>query len=137
MLYGVPTKVFNQSIKRNMKRFPPDFMFRLTKKEKNKVVTFCDHLKELKFSSFLPHAFTEHGAPMAANVLNTPKSVNTSIFIIRVFVKLRQILSSHKDLAQKIEELEEKYDAQFKVVFDAIRELMKPPEPTQRKIGFH
>jgi hypothetical protein len=136
-LYGVPTKVFNQAVKRNRERFPDDFIFQLTKEEKDEVVTNCDHLKRLKFSPNLPFAFTEHGAIMAATILNSPVAIKASIQVVRAFVKLREMLATHKDLAKKLEDMERKYDAQFKVVFDAIRELMKPPEPKKRQIGFH
>ena len=136
VLYGVPTKVFNQAVKRNIKRFPDDFMFRLTKHEKHEVVTNCDHLKHLKFSPTLPYAFTEHGVIMAANILNSERAIQVSVQVVRVFVHLRQILATHVELARKLEALEKKYDKQFKVVFDAIRELMEPPEPKKRPIGF-
>jgi hypothetical protein len=136
-LYGVPTKVFNQAVKRNRERFPDDFIFQLTKEEKDEVVTNCDHLKRLKFSPNLPFAFTEHGAIMAATILNSPVAIKASIQVVRAFVKLREMLATHKDLAKKLEDMERKYDTQFKVVFDAIRELMKPPEPKKRQIGFH
>ena len=122
-LYGVLTKVLNQAVKRNKERFPVDFMFQLTKEEKDEVVTNCDHLKRLKFSPTLPHAFTEHGAIMLATILNSPVAVQASIQVVRAFVRLRQMLASNADLARKLDTLERKYDAQFKVVFDAIRQL--------------
>ena len=135
-LYGVPTKVLNQAVKRNKKRFPIDFMFQLTQEEKYKVVTNCDHLKKLKFSPNLPYAFTEHGAIMLATILSSPIAVQASIQVVRAFVKLREMLTAHKDLARKLDKMEKKYDSQFKVVFDAIRQLMAPSEPKSRKIGF-
>jgi len=135
-LYGVPTKRFNEQVKRNKERFPADFMFRLTAEEKSEVVANCDHLKKLKFSATLPYAFTEHGAVMAANVLNSPTAVQASIQVVRAFVRLRQMLASHEQLARKLEALEKKYDQSFKVVFDTIRALMTPPEPKRRTIGF-
>ena len=95
-------------------------MFRLTEAEKAEVITICDHLRPLRFSPSLPHAFTEHGAIMLASLLNTRIAVQASVQVVRAFVRLRSILATHKDLARKLEELE-KYDAQFKVVFDAIR----------------
>ena len=116
-LYGIPTKALKQAVKRNFDRFPPDFMFELTEKEKTEVVTNCDHLAKLKFSPYLPYAFTEHGALMLANVLNSPKAVQVSVQIVRTFIRLREILATHKDLARKLEEMEKKYDQQFKVVF--------------------
>jgi hypothetical protein len=135
-LYGVTTKRLNEQVKRNRERFPNDFMFQLTEEEKAEVVANCDHLKRLKFSHALPYAFTEHGAIMLASVLNSPIAVQTSVLVVRAFVKLREMLATHKDLAKKLDEMEKKYDMQFKVVFDAIRELMRPPEPKRRKIGF-
>ena len=135
-LYGVPTKALNQAVKRNKDRFPQDFMFQLTKAEKEEVVTNCDHLKRLKFSSNLPYAFTEHGTIMLATVLNSPVAVQTSIQIVKAFVRLRQMLASNAELMKKMTELEKKYDKQFKVVFEAIYEMMKPPEPSRRQIGF-
>ncbi|MGB7622472.1 MAG: ORF6N domain-containing protein [Terriglobia bacterium] len=135
-LYGVTTKRLNEQVRRNQNRFPRDFMFQLMAAEKAKVVAICDHLSKLKFSPVLPNAFTEHGAIMAASVLNTPRAIEVSVFIVRAFIRLREILASHKDLARKLESLERKYDAQFKVVFDAIRQLMAPPRPKRRRIGF-
>ena len=135
-IYGVTTKRLNEQIKRNRDRFPEDFMFQLTKEEKDEVVANCDHLKKLKYSPVLPNAFTEHGAIMIATILNSPVAVQASIHVVRAFVKLRQILASNKELSKRFNELEKKYDAQLKVVFDAIRQLMTPPEPKRRKIGF-
>jgi hypothetical protein len=136
-IYGVTTKALNQSVKRNASRFPTDFMFQLTEIEKSEVVTNCDHLARLKFSPYLPYAFTEHGALMLANVLNSQRAAQTSVQVVRVFVRLRQMLSSNAELARKLESLEKKYDAQFKVVFDAIRQLMSPSAKPKREIGFH
>jgi hypothetical protein len=136
VLYGVTTKRLNEQVKRNRNRFPEDFMFQLTKKEKVEVVANCDHLKRLKFSPNLPYAFTEHGAIMLATVLNSPIAVHASIQVVRAFVRLRKMIASDKELALKIEKLEKKYDEQFKVVFEAIRELMTPQEPKRRRIGF-
>jgi hypothetical protein len=137
-LYGTTTKAFNQAIKRNKRRFPMDFMFQLTSEEKQKVVTNCDHLRALKYSPQLPNVFTEHGALMAASILNTPRAIDVSVFVVRAFVRLRQLLASHAELARKVDALEKKYDTQFKVVFDAIRQLMTPPneEKPKRRIGF-
>jgi len=134
-LYGVPTKRFNEQVKRNLTRFPGDFMFQLTESEKSEVVTNCDHLARLKYSPSVPYAFTEHGAIMAANVLNSPRAVAMSVHVVRAFVRLREVIASHKELVKRLDELEGRYDEQFKVVFDAIRQLMAPPEP-KRKIGF-
>jgi len=123
-MYGVKTKRLNEQVKRNINRFPLDFMFQLSDDEKQEVVAKCDHLSRLKFSSSNPNAFTEHGALMLASVLNSPLAIETSVLIVRAFVKLREILSTHSELAKKITELETRYDKQFKVVFQALRALM-------------
>jgi ORF6N domain len=136
-VYGVPTKALNQAVKRNPRRFPADFAFRLSAAEKSEVVTNCDHLARLRFAAARPYAFTEHGAIMAANVLNSRRAVELSVEVVRAFARLREMVTSHKDLAKRLDELESRYDRQFKAVFDAIRELMRPSEPkTKRKIGF-
>lgn len=135
-VYGVPTKRLNEQVKRNRDRFPEDFMFQLTAEEKAEVVAFCDHLQRLKFSPQLPYAFTEHGALMLASVLNSPIAILASIQVVRALVQLRELLTSHRDLARKLAALEKKYDAQFKDVFAAIRELMAPPALPRRRIGF-
>ena len=135
-LYKILTKALNQAVKRNQDRFPREFVFQLTKREKAEVVTNCDHLRRLKFSRTLPYAFTEHGSLMLANVLNSPVAVQVSIQIVRAFIRLRELLASHRDLARRLDQLERRYDAEFKVVFDAIRQLMTPPNPPRRKIGF-
>ena len=133
VLYGVETKRLNEQVRRNRERFPEDFMFQLSSTEKIEVVANCDHLSKLKFSRNLPYAFTEHGTIMAASVLNTPLAVAVSVQVVRAFVKLREIISTHKDLAAKLENLEKKYDSQFKMVFDAIRQLMTPPESKKKR----
>jgi len=136
-LYGVSTKVLNQAVKRNNKRFPNDFMFKLTEIEKTEVVTLCDHLNILKFSPQRPCAFTEQGVAMLSSVLNSERAMSVNIQIIRTFVKIRELLVTHKDLKRKIEDMEKKYDNQFHSVFDAIRQLLEPrPEKPKRKIGF-
>ena len=136
-LYGVETKVLNQAVKRNATRFPPDFMFQLTAGEWESLRSQFVTLKRGEHRKYLPYAFTEHGALMLANVLNSERAAQTSVQVVRAFVKLRQMLASNAELARKLEALEKKYDAQFKVVFDAIRQLMSPPEPKRREIGFH
>jgi hypothetical protein len=135
-LYGVEPRVPVQAVKRNIERFPRDFLFQLTKAESS-------HLKsQIVISSWggvrraAPYTFTEQGVAMLSSVLRSKRAVQVNIEIMRAFVRLRRMLASHKDLAQKLEELEGKYDAQFKVIFDAIRELMAPPEPKRRRIGF-
>ena len=138
-LYGVTTKRLNEQVRRNRNRFPDDFMFRLTPEEKNEVVANCDHLSNLKFSPALPLAFTEHGAIMAASVLNTQQAIEASIFVVRVFVRLREILATHKRLARKLKELEARvgeHDEQIQVIFEAIHQLMSPPGKPTKKIGF-
>ena len=136
-LYGVTTKALNQAVKRNRGRFPPDFMFCLTKAERGELVTNCDHLRTLKYSPTMPRAFTEHGAIMAANVLNSERAVQVSVAVVRAFIRLRKMLESHADLARKLASLERRYDVQFKVVFDAIRKLMEPPpKPKRKRIGY-
>ena len=124
-VFGIRTSRLNEQVKRNMNRFPNDFMFQLTNQEKKNVIANCDHLEKLKFSRTNPYAFTEHGTIMLASVLNTPTAIEASVLIVRAFVKLRALLSTHKDLERKILDLESKYDKQFKVIFQAIRELMK------------
>lgn len=139
-LYGVETKRLNEQTRRNIERFPDDFMFQLTDEEFN-----CLRSQFATSNStagrggrrHLPYAFTEHGAIMAASVLNTPLAVEMSVQVVRAFVKLREMISTHKELAKKLEDLEQKYDSQFKMVFDAIRQLMTPPEPKKKRtIGF-
>ena len=138
-LYGVPTKVLNQAVKRNIEKFPSDFMFILTKAEKYELVTNCDRFNSLKHSTSFPYAFTEHGALMLASVLNSPKAVETSIFVVRAFIRLRQILAAHKELADKLRELElkmETHDEQITAIFEAINQLLAPSPVTKRNIGF-
>jgi len=138
-LYGVKTSALNQAVKRNHERFPPDFVFQLTSKEKDEVVTNCDHLSRLKFSPTLPYAFTEHGALMLGNVLKSTKAIQVSLLIVRAFVQLREILSTHKELSRKIEELERKlgvHDEAIIGLFEAIRQLMEPPAEKRNPIGF-
>ena len=133
-LYGVETRVLNQAIRRNMERFPEDFMFSLTRKE-------ISNLSQIVISSKIKHApnvfvFTEQGVAMLSSVLNSKRAVQVNISIMRAFVKLREMIASHKDLAKKLDELERKYDAQFRVVFDAIRQLISEPQKPKKKIGF-
>ena len=138
-LFGVETRALNQAVKRNIDRFPADFMFKLTGKEKAEVITNCDHLSKLKYSKALPHAFTEHGAIMAANVLNSPRAVAASVLIVRAFIKMRETLASHKELARKLKELERRLDIRDKDIaflFEAIKGLATPPETKRYKIGF-
>jgi hypothetical protein len=136
-LYGVTTRRLKEQVRRNRDRFPPDFLLELTAEEKAEVVANCDHLVRLKYSPSPPFAFTEHGAIMAANVLSSQRAVTVSVMVVRAFVRLRQVLATHVELARKLEELEQRYDAQFRQVFVAIRALMEPPEcPERGRIGF-
>ncbi|MDP2239456.1 MAG: ORF6N domain-containing protein [Burkholderiales bacterium] len=136
-LYSVTTKRLNQQVRRNIERFPEDFMFELRPAEKAEVVANCIHLARLKFSPAAPLAFTEHGALMAALVLNTPRAIEVSAYVVRAFVRLNQALASHKELARRFDQLEARTDARFKAVFDALRELMTTPEPKKKHpIGF-
>ncbi len=138
-LYGTTTKRLNEQVKRNRGRFPEDFMFQLTEKEKTEVVAICDHLTRLKFSPVLPNAFTEHGAIMVASVLNTKRAIQVSVFVVRAFVKLREMLATHKELGHKLAELERKlqnHDQSIRSLVVAIRQLMRPPAPKRRPIGF-
>jgi hypothetical protein len=139
-LYGVSTKALNQAVKRNLKRFPEDFMFQLKQKEKEKVVTICDHLKILRFSYQLPYVFTEQGVAMLSSVLNSERAIQVNILIMRAFTKLREILFTHKDLSVKINELERKYaehDDKIKAIFEVIKQLLQPPKVKNRRItGF-
>ena len=139
-LYGVTTKRLNEQVRRNRSRFPEDFIFQLTTEEKSEVVANCDHLSKLKFSKTLPYTFTEHGAIMAASILNAPRAIEASIFVVRAFVKLREMLATHKELAQKLLELEQRledHDEQIQAIFEAIRQLMTSPDKKGKKgIGF-
>jgi len=138
-LYGVETKALNQAVRRNKDRFPLDFLFQLTDAEKKKVVTDCDHLSKLKYSPYLPLAFTEHGAIMAANVLNSQRAIEVSVFVVRAFVRLRGILATHKELTRKLDELERKvgeHDEAIQSIIAAIRQLMAPSSKGRRAIGF-
>jgi hypothetical protein len=134
-LYEVPTGHLVRALKRNASRFPADFVFQLTKQE-------LTNLKcQIGISSWggrrhLPYAFSEHGVAMLSSVLRSERAVQVNIQIVRTFVRLRAILASHEDLARKLNALEKRYDSQFRVVFDAIRELMSPPRPNKRPIGF-
>jgi ORF6N domain len=140
-LYGVPTKALNQAVKRNAERFPEDFMFRLTRVEtealnRSQFVTGSQKHRDPRFP---PFAFTEHGAIMAATILNSPRAVEMSVFVVRAFVRLRALLASNTALAHKLDELERKYqhhDEAITAILSAIRELMNPPEPKRRPIGF-
>jgi hypothetical protein len=133
-LYGVETRVLNQAVRRNLDRFPTDFMFSLTREE----IMNLSHLVTSPTIKHAPHvyAFTEQGIAMLSSVLKSKRAVQANIAIMRAFVKLRVMISSHKDLARRLDALERRYDAQFRAVFDVIRQLMTPPETKKKKIGF-
>jgi len=135
-LYGVETRVLKQAVRRNIKRFPADFMFELTKGENRPLRSQNVTLKRGQHSKYLPFAFTEQGVAMLSSVLKSERAIEVNIEIMRAFVRLRQILASHAALARKLEELEKKYDTKFRVVFEAIRQLMEPPQSKRRHIGF-
>lgn len=135
VLYGVPTKALLQAVRRNASRFPSDFVFRLTETEtfelRSQIVT-----SKRGGRRYLPYAFTEQGVAMLSSVLRSQQAIAANIEIMRAFVRMRQMLWSHHDLSERIEELEKKYDARFAVVFQAIKRLMEPPERPRRKIGY-
>ena len=146
-LYGVTTKALNQAVRRNLKRFPADFVFHLTYQEvtglRSQSVTSNVTMERSQSVTgsrggrrSLPYAFTEHGALMAANVVRSPRAVEMSLFVVRAFVRLRRLFASNAELARHLDDLEKKYDAKFRVVFDAIRQLMTPPAKARRSIGF-
>jgi ORF6N domain len=144
-LYGVTTKALNQAVKRNAERFPEDFMFRLSRNEaaalnRSQTVTGSQKHRDPRFP---PFAFTEHGAIMAATILNSPRAVEMSLYVVRAFVKLRELLASNQELARRLDELEARITRQFAThdqaitgILKTIRELMNPPEPKRRGIGF-
>jgi hypothetical protein len=136
-LYGVETKYFNRAVRRNLNRFPRDFMFRLSAREFANLRCQSGTSRSYGGRRYAPYAFAEQGVAMLSSVLSSPRAIQVNIEIMRAFVQLRQLLSTHADLAQKLEALEKRYDAQFRVVFDAIRQLMEPPpDPPRKRIGF-
>lgn len=137
-LYEVETKALKRAVKRNRERFPDDFCFTLSDEEwKNLRYHFgASSFGQWGGRRYFPYAFTEQGVAMLSTVLRSKKAVQVNIEIMRAFVRLREIMATHKDLARKLEEMEKKYDSQFKIVFDAIRQLMMPPEKPKRPIGF-
>ena len=155
-LYGVEARSLNQAVKRNIERFPADFMFQLTvdemdalrsqtvilKNENNSIVP-ADSSQTVMSSRkhrgrrYLPYAFTEQGVAMLSSVLRSQRAVEVNVAIMRTFVQLRRLMDSNRDLAQKISEMEDKYDGQFRAVFDAIRQLISPPAQPSRELGFH
>lgn len=137
-LYEVPTKSLNLAVKRNQTRFPEDFMFQLTRIENERLRFQFETSKSGRGGRrYLPHAFTEQGVAMLSSVLNSERAVQVNIQIMRAFAKIREMLQTHKELWLKIEKMEKKYDERFKVVFDALRQLLEPPVKIKRRIGFH
>jgi len=135
-LYGVQTKVLVRAVKRNIDRFPADFMFQLSNEEFEDLRFHFGTSSDWGGRRYPPYAFTEQGVAMLSGVLRSPRAVQVNIEIMRTFIRLRQMLASNAALARKLDDLEKKYDAQFKEVFEAIRQLMTPPEPKRRAIGF-
>jgi hypothetical protein len=138
-LYGVTTKRLNEQVKRNLLRFPEDFMFQITQQEKDEVVANCDHLKALKFSSTLPYVFTEHGAVMLASVLNSERAIEMNIQIVRIFAQLREMALTHKDILIKLAKIEKKitnHDEDIRLLFDAVKNLLREPEVKRERIGY-
>jgi hypothetical protein len=140
-LYGVTTKRLNEQVKRNRERFPADFMFQLTSGEATSLTSQIATSKQGRGGRrYRPYAFTEHGAIMAASVLNSLRAIGVSVYVVRAFVKLREMLRTHKELARKLAELEKRitgHDEEIIVLFEAIRQLMGPSEKTSKRIGFH
>ena len=134
-LYGVEPRALVQAVKRNRTRFPDDFMFQLAPDEW-RILKSQSVISSWGGMRALPYAFTEQGVAMLSSVLRSPRAVQVNVEIMRAFVRLRRILAENAGLAQRLDELEKKYDVQFRVVFDAIRQLMQPPEPKKKRIGF-
>lgn len=138
-LYGVTTFRLNEQVKRNKKRFPADFMFKLTKEEKQRLIDEHEQYASLKFSPALPAVFTEHGAVMLASVLNSDRAIEVNIQIVRIFTKIREVLSAHKDILLKLEQLEKKvsaHDENIQMIFSALKQLLNPPQEPRPRIGF-
>jgi len=138
-LYEVETKHLNRQVKRNCDRFPDEFMFPLTKKEKNELVTNCHRFNALKYSTSLPYAFTEHGVSMLASVLRSERAVKISIYIVKTFIRLREFISAHKELTDRMKELEGKvgrHDEDINVIIDIIKKLMQEPKRVKKALGF-
>ena len=140
-LYGVPTKAFNQAVKRNAERFPGDFMFRLTKKEweslRSQFVTL--EIGRGKYPKYLPYVFTEQGVAILSSVLNSETAIRVNIQIIRVFTKMRELLLTHKDILLQLEKMEKKltrHDEDIALIFEYLKQLLNPPQPPRNKIGF-
>lgn len=136
MMYNVETRALKQQIRRNLDRFPEDFMFQLTEHEWRELITNCDKLGAYKYSPIAPLAFTEQGVAMLSGILRSPLAIKVNIAIMRAFVKMREFLDDNKELREKIEQLEAKYDNQFSLVFEAIKQLMKKEDEPRNPVGF-
>lgn len=137
-LYEVTTRRLNEQVKRNIKRFPEDFMLQLTKPEKDELVAICDRFNSMKHSTVLPYAFTEQGIAMLSGVLNSNRAIMVNIQIMRAFIQLKRMLLTNVGLRRKIEAMEKKYDKQFSIVFLSIKQLLEPPPVKEKRIiGFH
>jgi len=139
-LFGVKTRHLNRQVKRNIQRFPEEFMFQLTRKERDELVPIWHQFSKMKHSYALPYAFTEHGVAMLASVLNSERAIKMSIIIIKTFVKLREIVATHKEFALKLKELEnriEKHDFDIQEIIKALKQLLEPPLQPKKRIGFH
>ncbi len=136
-LYGVETKRLNEAVKRNIERFPDDFMFKLDKREADQLVANCDRFESLKHAGSTPYAFTEQGIAMLSSVLRSPQAVAVNIAIMRTFVQLRRILADNAILRKKIESLEKKYDEQFQQVFAVLKAMIAEDEKPKPQIGYH
>lgn len=143
-MYGVPTRRLNEQVKRNLDKFPEDFMFQLTMEETKTLDSLRSQFATLKrgqHSKYAPYAFTEHGAIMAANVLNSPQATHASVYVVRAFVRMREVLIAHKDIARKVDEHEHRLNDQDEVIISIVEEMRKqrkafPPVKPMRKIGF-
>ena len=138
-LFGVSTKRLNEQVRRNIRRFPVDFMFQLTAEEKSEVVANCDHLRKMKFSRHLPHAFTEYGAVMLSSILNSDRAIQVNIQIVRIFIKLRELALTHKDILLKLDKIESQlsdHDQRIQMIFKTLRQLIQGPPKPRRRIGF-
>jgi len=138
-LYGVTTKRLNEQVKRNIKRFPQHFMFQLNEQEKDKVVAICDHLQNIKYSPYLPYAFTEYGTVMLANILYSDRAIHASIRIVEIYIKIRENILSNKDLLLKMEQLEKRMgdqDEKIVLVFKYLKSFIDTKDKPRKRIGF-
>ncbi len=136
IMYNVETRILKQQVKRNLERFPEDFMFQLTIKEWRELITICDNLGAYKYSPSPPLAFTEQGVAMLSGILRSPLAIKVNIAILRAFVRMRELLENNKELKDKIEQLEAKYDGKFKIVFEALKLLMETENDPRNPVGF-